>query len=226
MSRTLSRSTMKVSSALLSAMGEQAGEEAMRVTLEALAREQARQLSLLFGEPQGHSVLSLCTGYDAAVEILALRLYLGDLRHYVAIEVDESAAAFCQQLLDATPPPGQPSVRCVQGDLREPGLIPRITQEEGPFDLCIALRPPLVPTAYGDQTGRRLSSRVDAPIFVELLRQRRRGSLTMPVGLVFFEEEEGQRIAALCSALGETALLRGLSTTGLHLPRTGSGSPS
>jgi hypothetical protein len=110
-------------------------------------------------------------------------------------------------------------VRFVQGDLLEPGLIPRVIQEEGPFDLCIALRPPLLPTVYGDQTGRRLSTRVDAPIFVELLRQRRRGSLTMPISMVFFEEEEGQRIAALCLALGETALLEGLKPHGLHLPR-------
>ena len=191
----------------------------VRAALISLARREADRLSELLGEPSGaRSVVSFCTGYDAAVEILALTRYLGGLERYLSVDLDEGSVLFNRGLMALCPPPGVDRCRFMHGDIRRAQLLQELFDEDGEPDLCVLFRPPLGPTAYGDEEGKWLSDRVDASVFLELLAHRKSGLLSMPVCGVFFSPEEGRRLSALCSALGETEARRSVQEMGFYLP--------
>lgn len=149
-------------------------------------------------------VLSLCTGYDAAVELVALLELCGRLSSYVAVEHDAAALA-CNLDQLRTLPAGVGRARAIGADVRSESAMVELVAREGPFDFGLVLRPPVTATAYADERlrGSRdwLSPRVDAPVVLELLDLVERGHLP-PLALILFAETEAAHLRRMLCAVG------------------------
>lgn len=160
--------------------------------------------ALLPGLSEGRSparVLSLCTGYDAALELLALRLAAGPLARYVSVDLDPLAAA-TNDLLTAGTPIAASVVHRV-GDVRDLAAMRRTLDELGPFDACLVLRPPVFPTRYGDarSAARSRGDVTHAPIALELLLLKQ-DLLHAPLCLVTDQDAERERLHLLARTFG------------------------
>jgi hypothetical protein len=170
----------------------------------------------------GLKVLSLCTGYDAGVELLALGEAFGPLATYASIERDEQAVACNREQLDPLPP-GLDRAIFVAGDLRAEAVVGSLIEREGPFDFGLALRPPVTATAYADERrlGSRawLSERIDPPVVLDLLALAERGVLP-PIGIVMFTQTEVSHLCPMLAALGYAELAARVQTVehGLDQP--------
>ena len=150
-------------------------------------------------------VLSVCTGFDALVEVIALTQEFGDLAHYVSVELNEAATRLNHHICSIRGP-RDASLRFISADIRSRTWLAQAKHEVDHFDLCIALYPPITQTAYGDMRrvnpGERLSDHSDSGVILELLNEHEQGHLEAPIGMVFYEEREAQYLRIILEVLG------------------------
>lgn len=173
---------------------------------------------------QGHahirSVLSLCTGFDALVEIVALFLLSGERSAYLSIELNEEAVEFNRYVCGEIGPGGA-SLRFCADTIRGDSWLSQLTQDAhssevvgsadhfpSQVDLCISLYPPITSTAYSDlrrvEPGEWLAPTPDPSVILELLSVLERRLLDAPIGLIFFTESEARYLEVILEALGYT----------------------
>ena len=151
------------------------------------------------------NVISVCTGFDALVEVIALTLAFGDLAHYVSIELNEPATEL-NSVVCGTHGPRDASLHFISADIRSHSWWTEMQHHCDQFDLCIALYPPITQTAYSDlrrvNPGERLSDHSDPGVVLELLNAREQGHLNAPIGMIFYSESEAQYLKVVLEVLG------------------------
>ena len=157
------------------------------------------------GGAQTLNILSVCTGFDALVELVALTYAFGPITHYVSVELNEAATALNRDVCGDTGP-HQCALRYLAADIRTSSWLDHAMREIDRFDLCIAFYPPITETAYSDMRrvnpGERLSNHSDSGVVLELLSIHEHGHLKAPIGMVFYAESEAQYLEFILRVIG------------------------
>lgn len=180
-----------------------------RAAIEATGGCYARALTdLLDGRPVSTPrprVISLCTGYDAAAELLALVAVLGPLSAYVSIDHDLAVTQTNAALIRADGDVPADQTRFLHGDLRDERFMARVLDAWGGFDLGLVARPPVLPTRCGDLRRSPDPSgweRVDEPVLFALLGLLLDRSLAPACALFLHAEREVAHVRAVLDGLG------------------------
>ncbi|MEZ4381384.1 MAG: hypothetical protein R3A79_08535 [Nannocystaceae bacterium] len=168
--------------------------------LGAMLRGSARALGGKVSAPR--RVLSLCTGYDAALELASLGEAFGALERYVSVDLDAEAVALNRRLFAEVPRAQLAEAHAIRGDVRSTPWMSNLWAGQGPFDLCLVVHPPVAATAYGVPNGAWLKPDADRPVMMDLLYMKALAVLSCPVVVILVSGFEFSLLRAMCGALG------------------------
>lgn len=146
-------------------------------------------------------VLSLCTGFDAALELASLGEAFGALERYVSVDLDAEAVALNRRLFAEVPRTRVADAEAVRGDIRSTPWMSKLWANQGPFDLCVVVHPPVAETAYGVPNGAWLKPDADRPVMMDLLYMKALAILDCPMVVILVSGLEFSLLRAMCGAL-------------------------
>lgn len=179
-----------------------------RAAIEAVGTGYARALAeLLAGQPASvrrPRVISLCTGYDAAAELVGLVEVLGPLSAYVSVDHDLAVVQINAELVREAGGHADQAL-FLHGDLRDQRFMASVLDAWGPFDLGLVVRPPILPTRCGDLRRTPVPGcwdRVDEPVLLALLGLLVDRALAPACALFLQAEREVAHVRAMLDGLG------------------------